>query len=140
MDIKDMKRGEWMPGDVKPEAPGVWERDYTDTEGTSEVPFYSLFDGELWRIWAIKPAKAAAQKGVSIHQSLPWRGQLEYDPHNAPPGFVADLAPEGEKGCIGCEILAQFGACGNWLSQARYPCCRSARPDGRSVILKRAKP
>jgi hypothetical protein len=130
MDIKYMKRGDWMPGDVKPESPGVYERESED--GRFFRTTYSAWDGFIWKWACLTPEKAAQAIMDSINQDAPWRGQLEYDPHNAPDGFVAELA-EG-RGCGDCDLEPAGVLCHS------IPCITTGRPDGRSVIMKRAKP
>lgn len=148
MNIKDMRRGDWMPGDVKPEAPGVWERDYTELNSGCGGPRpyndgpFCKFDGEMWYAGEANPEDAARSNFLTCDQNLPWRGQLEYDPHNAPPGFVADpaITAYGLGACRGCEYWPRINGCEPYESASKNPCVGVLRPDGRSVIMKRAKP
>ena len=71
----------WMPGHEKPAAPGVYRRRYM--EANAELAFgpddwFTLWDGEVWRIAAKRSKEAARSKELhpglmSEHQSLPWR-------------------------------------------------------------------
>jgi len=124
MNIKDMKRGEWMSGDVKPEAPGVYER-----RKSNGVLMYSKWAGKHWcRGWPVVRL-ANIDRRVAPNQYLSWRGQLEYDPHNAPDGYVAEPGK-----CRECDLYKV-----EFLCKAAN-CMASRRFDGRHVIMKRAKP
>lgn len=117
-----------MPGDVKPEAPGVYEREYPE----GEILLCKFSDGD-WYVWESTPERAANADVPSCDQSLPWRGQIEYDPHNAPDGFVAVL--NTKYGCDGCEC----GSGPDWKCDIAH-CTPGHRVDSRDVIMKRAKP
>jgi len=139
MNIKDMKRGEWIPGNVKPEAPGVWERENLPDLWVRTV--YSLWDGHVWKLACLTPESAAQATLNSRNQNLSWRGQLEYDPNLAPPGFVAELPdPKLLVPCKRCDYWHSAADCDCYAPSAKYPCTCAARPDGREVIMMRAKP
>jgi len=64
----------WISGDIKPDLPGVYLRDYGDgADG------YSKWNGREW-MWYHKKAEIADTESTkSSYQSLPWRG-LAQDP------------------------------------------------------------
>jgi hypothetical protein len=68
-----MQRTPWLPGDVKPARPGVYERDYGGL-GTR----FCLWTGRRW-MWPNRaPHEAAAETVPSnCQRRMPWRGLTE---------------------------------------------------------------
>lgn len=66
----------WFPGHIKPARPGVYQRQFN---ATPDLPLYSRWDGNAWRVSMSRPDVAAVVCSVSKAQVLPWRG-LAQDP------------------------------------------------------------
>lgn len=68
----------WIPGDVKPERVGVYQRRAGDS-----LPTFSKWDGQQWLSWACSVDDAAECKEVSEFQDALWRG-LNAKPKDQP--------------------------------------------------------